>query len=147
MKTPEDTPTELTETQYQISLGHSTLHHWVPNEHSYGIPYQDKYHHDTKATIPRKELLHDLYSVRPWQHELSDAVTSPHMRDGPFPAQFKPPATLTALENQSFDPEGQKMHFTGNQARIVQRITEAMGVFASQQRLYLRSVWIVVETQ
>ena len=111
-----------------------------------------------------------------WQAGLSDAVTSPHMCDGSFPAQFKPPVTSsitkleasatalwcipiwTAPENQSFDPEGQKMYFmgkeegqkmyfTGKEATVLQRITEAMDVFASQQHLPLRSIWIVVETR
>ena len=63
----EDVPTELTKTHYHISLGHSTLHHWVPNEHGWGRLYWDKIHHDTKATIPRNELLNDMYNVPPWQ--------------------------------------------------------------------------------
>ena len=86
----KDAPAELTKTQYQISLGRSTLHNWVPNEHGREILFQDKYHHDTKATIPRNELLYDMYNVRPWHHELLDAVTSAHMRDGSFLARFKP---------------------------------------------------------
>ena len=94
----EDAPAELTKTQYHILLGHSTLHRWVPNEHGRGILDEDKLHHDTKSTIPRNELLHHMYNVQPRQYELSDAVTPPYMRDGSFPAQFKPPSASSISE-------------------------------------------------
>ena len=101
--------------------------------------------------MPRSKLLHDMYLIRPWHHEISDAAMSPHMRGGAFPARFKPPAvtsiaaleqgttalrcmpTWTTADNQPFDHEGQKIHFIGNKATVIQRITDAMNVFASQQ--------------
>ena len=76
----EDPPVqELAECEYYMSLRHSTFHHWTPNPQARGINYDEKVYNDVFARVPPSELMADMWSLQPWQHELSDAVTSPHM--------------------------------------------------------------------
>ena len=141
---------ELAECEYYMSLGHSTLHHWTPNPQARGVNYDGKTYNDIHARVPRPELMADMWSVRPWQHELSDAVTSPHMLVPSFPASFKQPVasslrTLapgetaiwtipewTGPEQESFDSQGRQIPFTGNQMSVAKIINER-GQFLAQR--------------
>ena len=162
----EDQPVqELAECEYYMSLGHSTLHHWTPNPQARGVNYDGKTYNDILARVPRPELMADMWSVRPWQHELSDAVTSPHMLVSSFPASFKQPVasslrTLapgetaiwtipdwTGPEQESFDSQGRQIPFTGNQMLVAKNINEILDSFAGERHLAPRSVWVVLETR
>ena len=106
-----------------------------------------------------------MWSVRPWQHELLDAITSPHMLVSSFPASFKQPVassprTLapgetaiwtirewTGPEQESFDSHGRQILFTGNQMSVAKNVNEVLDSFAGEKHLAPRSVWVVLETR
>ena len=104
--------------------------------------------------------------VRPlWQHELCNAVTSPHMLCPSFPASFKksvvsslndlapgenvvwPLREWTGPKTESFDDQGRKIPFTGNQIFVVKNTNKVLDSFATERYRPPPFVWVVIDTQ